>query len=99
MSEQAQEERAADQAVSGRDRVLDAMGDALAREAVGLAVLVVIVLAMDPRVRIWLGAAARRLFRGAADARRVAEDHAVAELRKDIADYEHAPKDGGCGCV
>jgi hypothetical protein len=83
-----------------RKVVSDAMADALAREAVGLAALALILLAMDPRVRIWLTAAGRRLARMLRGAPRPDIETAVAKLRADISDYEHAQKrDGGCGCV
>jgi hypothetical protein len=83
-----------------RKVVSDAMADALAREAVGLAALALILVAMDPRIRMWITGVARRAGRWFRAAPRPDVEHAVAKLRADISDYEHAQKrDGGCGCV
>lgn len=81
----------------------DAVTDALVREGIALLALAVVLLALDPRVRIWIQGRIRQLRWQLGDARKAAEEHAVAVLRKDISDFEHASKkasgqDGGCGC-
>ena len=55
----------------------------LVREGVSLAVMCAVLLLMSPRVQIWVGEQKQRL-QGRRDARRVAADKAVAELRREL---------------
>lgn len=70
--------------------------DALVREAVGLAVALVIVVLIDPALRAQARHLAARVFRRPADARRAAEDAAVAEFSRAVSAYD---RPGGCGCA
>jgi hypothetical protein len=99
MSEQQQE---TEQQHETRDMVTDALADALVREVIGLAALGLVLLAIDPRVQMWIRDQVRRFRWITRDARKAAADQAVAQLQRDISEFEHKAarrKDGGCGCV
>lgn len=83
-----------------RAELYSALGDALVREGVALVALAVVLLVLDPRVRLWVQAKVTWVRRSAA-ARRAAADQEVARFRQEIADFEHQAergRDGGCGC-
>jgi len=90
-----------DEEPRGHRIVSEAMADALVREAVGLAVLGVLLLVMDERFRIWARGMIGRVRWSAGGARKAAEDHAAAVFMREVSEFEHqaVKKDGGCGCV
>jgi hypothetical protein len=77
------------------DRVSAVLADALVREAVGLIVVLGIMVLIDPTMRALARQLAGRVFRRRPDARKAAEDAAVADFARRVSDFE---KGGGCGC-
>jgi len=71
---------------------------AVVHEAVGLVAVAVLLISADPRVQLWLkAAAARARSRLGGRGPDHAADRAVAELSADITAYEHARRGtGGC---
>ena len=65
----------------------------LAREAVSLAALAVLLVLLNPRVNIWVRQQVWRL-RKMAGRQAEAEEKAVAELRRDISRFEHGEVSG-----
>ena len=65
----------------------------IAREAVSLAALALLLVLLHPQVNIWVRQQAWRL-RKLAGRRAAAEEKAVAELRRDISRFEHGEVSG-----
>lgn len=77
-----------ERAEQARARVAEEVQVMIAREAVSLAALGVLLIMLHPGVQGWLRHQAWRL-RQHGRRRQQAEDAAVAELRRDISRYEH----------